>query len=191
VLSATVHTLTVAIMAVAVTIVVNWHDSALGWLLGGALGFVAFWLRPRAVRPPAGAEMISRREAPALFAAADRIAEQVGAKPAITIHLHDRLFQCAHLRLGLRREPALVIGLPRLAVLSPRERTAMLGVAFAHGGSGDPALGLLVRSALGTAAEGRRALLGRHIDRYGMPDDPVVGSPARSPRSGWALRSSE
>ncbi|GAA1295959.1 M48 family metallopeptidase [Planotetraspora silvatica] len=200
-LSVAIHALTAAILVAAVVILVNWYDTVQGWLVGGGLAAIALWLRPRTIRPPKHAVTISRTEAPTMFEVADRIAEKVGASPVTTIHLHDLLFRCAHVRIGVRREPTLVIGLPLLVASTPRERAAMLGVAFAHDVAGDPARGPLVRSALDTAAAWRRSLLDVRVDRYSMPDDPVValfapafpaermGSQIIGKLAGWVLGS--
>ncbi|MFF3671989.1 M48 family metalloprotease [Microtetraspora malaysiensis] len=173
-MSAAVHAITAAIMAAAIVVVVIWHDKVLGWLFGAGLAAVALWSRPRAVRPPDGAEEVSRAEAPTLFEVADRVAHAAGVAPPATVYLHDRLFACAHLRVGVRRRPALVIGLPLLLTLTPRERAGMLAVAFSEDVGGDPARGLLVRSALLTAGEWRHALLSARVERHRPTGDAVI-----------------
>ncbi|WP_203880715.1 hypothetical protein [Planotetraspora kaengkrachanensis] len=185
-LSAAIQAIPAALMAAAVVIVVSSYDNVLAWLCGCGLAAVAIWSRPRAVRLPDGAEGVTRTEAPALFEAVDRIAHAVGAVPPATIYLHDQLFSCTHLRVGARRRPALLIGLPLLLALSPRERAGMLGVACAEDVGHDPARGLLVRSALLTAGEWRNALLNVRVQRYNGYGDPVVelfGHPFPSERS--------
>lgn len=173
-LSAVVHAVTAAILAAGVLIVVNWHGNVLGWLFGGVLAAIAILTRPRTVRLPDGAEEVTRVEAPTLFEAADRIAGAVGAAPPVAIHLHDRLFRCAHLRVGVRRRPVLLVGLPLLLTLTPRERAGMLGAELARDVAGDPGRGLLVPSALATTGEWRHALMGMRVDRYRDFGDPVL-----------------
>ncbi|MEV4297583.1 hypothetical protein [Microbispora rosea] len=173
-LSAVVHAVTAAILAAGVLIVVGWHGNVIGWLCGSVPIAIAIWTRPRTVRLPDGAEEITRAEAPALFEAADRIAGAVGAAPPVAIHLHDRLYRCAHLRPGLRRRPVLLVGLPLLLTLTPRERAGMLGAELARDVSGDPGRGLLVPSALATVGEWRHALTGMRVDGYRDFGDPLV-----------------
>ncbi|MFF4122913.1 hypothetical protein ACFYYP_05255 [Microbispora rosea] len=173
-LSAVVHAVTAAVLAAGVLIVVGWGGNVIGWLCGSVPIAIAIWTRPRTVRLPDGAEEVTRAEAPALFEAADRIAGAVGAAPPAAIHLHDRLYRCAHLRPGLRRRPVLLVGLPLLLTLTPRERAGMLGAELARDVSGDPGRGLLVPSALATVGEWRHALTGMRVDGYRDFGDPLV-----------------
>ncbi|MFI7032302.1 hypothetical protein ACIBK1_26615 [Microbispora rosea] len=173
-LSAVVHAVTAAVLAAGVLIVVGWGGNVIGWLCGSVPIAIAIWTRPRTVRLPDGAEEVTRAEAPALFEAADRIAGAVGAAPPTAIHLHDRLYRCAHLRPGLRRRPVLLVGLPLLLTLTPRERAGMLGAELARDVSGDPGRGLLVPSALATVGEWRHALTGMRVDGYRDFGDPLV-----------------
>ncbi|MGI5159757.1 hypothetical protein [Microbispora sp. CA-102843] len=177
-LSAVVHAATAAILACGVLIVVDWHGNVLGWLFGGALVAIAILTRPRTVRPPDGVEEVTREQAPTLFEVADRIAGAVGAAPPAAIYLHDRLFRCAHLRTGVwarvRRRPVLLVGLPLLLTLTPRERAGMLGAELARDVSGDPGRGLLVPAALATTGEWRHALMGMRVDRYRDFGDPLL-----------------
>ncbi|WP_204070883.1 hypothetical protein [Planotetraspora phitsanulokensis] len=185
-LSAAIQAIPAALMAAALVIVISSYDNVLAWLCGCGLATVAIWSRPRALRLPDDAEEVIRAEAPALFEAADRIARAVGAVPPAAIYLHDRLFSCAHLRVGARRRPTLLIGLPLLLAISPRERAGMLGVACAEDVSRDPARGLFVRSALLTAGEWRNALLNVRVQQYSWYGDPVVelfGHPFPAERS--------
>ncbi|MGW5259979.1 hypothetical protein ACWEQG_03340 [Microbispora sp. NPDC004025] len=172
--SAVVHAVTAALLAGGVLIVAGWKGNVIGWLCGSVPIAIAIWTRPRTIRLPDGAEEVTRAEAPALFEAADRIAGAVGAAPPAAIYLHDRLFQCACLRPGLRRRPVLLVGLPLLLTLTPRERAGMLGAELARDVSGDPGRGLLVPSALATTREWRHALTGVRVDRYRDYGDPLL-----------------
>ncbi|WP_182904591.1 hypothetical protein [Microbispora sp. H13382] len=172
--SAVVHAVTAAILAGGVLIVAGWKGNVIGWLCGSVPIAIAIWTRPRTVRLPDGAEEVTRAEAPALFEAAGRIAGAVGAAPPAAIYVHDRLFRCAHLRPGLRRRPVLLVGLPLLLTLTPRERAGMLGAELARDVSGDPGRGLLVPSALATTGEWRHALTGVRVDRYRDFGDPLL-----------------
>ncbi|ETK35972.1 M48 family metallopeptidase [Microbispora sp. ATCC PTA-5024] len=165
-LAAAIHALTLALLGAAAVIFAAWPANLLGWLFSAVLVAVAVLMRPRTVRPPKGAEAVSRQEAPALFAAADRIADAVGtARPAV-VYLDDHYYSCVQERVGLRRAPALLIGLPLLAVLSPEERAGMLATELAQDVCGDPARTFFVRSALLSVAEWRGALLGVRVDRF-------------------------
>ncbi|WP_457030531.1 M48 family metallopeptidase [Kitasatospora sp. P5_F3] len=99
------------------------------------LGF-GFLLRPRFDRIRPDESFLTRAEAPALYALADRVAAAVGTRPVHYIRTDER-FNAAFGRSGLRRRSVLVIGLPLWTALTPPQQVALLGHEFGHDVNGD------------------------------------------------------
>ncbi|WP_432932179.1 hypothetical protein ACQPZZ_13875 [Microbispora sp. CA-135349] len=74
----------------------------------------------------------------------------------------------------VRRRPVLLVGLPLLLTLTPRERAGMLGAELARDVSGDPGRGLLVPAALVTTGKWRHALVDMRVDRFPDFGDPLL-----------------
>ncbi|GAA1142544.1 Zn-dependent protease with chaperone function [Kitasatospora gansuensis] len=112
---------------------------------------LGFLLRPRFGRIRPDETYLTRAEAPALYALADRVAAAVGARPVDHIRADGR-FNASFRRAGLRRRSVLSIGLPLWSTLTPSQRVAVLGHEFGHDVNGDHRRGIWLNWAL-TALE--------------------------------------
>ncbi len=152
-----VHALTLAFVVLgAWTIVVN-AEFVFAWLIGGGLIGIGWLLRPRLGRVPADAEALDRSAATELYDTAERVADRMGIARPRKIAVQDLVPAATYERVGPLRTPVLLIGLPLWLALPPRQRVALLALAYARGTAGDD---VIVRSALWTLGEWRGALLG-------------------------------
>ena len=140
-----VHAASLGIAAAGVWLLLS--DVTLFPKIGGALLIgLAFLMRPRlGARPSEG--VLPREEAPALYALANEIAEELGAPGAQTIVVTPD-FNASWSTVGLRRERVLSLGLPLLAVLDQEEQVALIAHEVAHSRNGDAFRGLIVGSAV-------------------------------------------
>ncbi|MEU7891644.1 M48 family metallopeptidase [Nonomuraea sp. NPDC049152] len=157
VLSLAVHALTLGFFVLGVTVVVNGSALFLSWMLGGLLVAIGVLLRPRLGRLPADAEVVDRAAAPELYGMAARVADEMGVARPVHVAVMDLATAAAYVRVGVRRTPALVVGLPLWLTLSPRQRVTLLAGAYASEETLD---GLIVEGALSTLGEWRHTLLG-------------------------------
>ncbi|QID19185.1 M48 family metalloprotease [Nitrogeniibacter mangrovi] len=111
----------------------------LGMLAGtGCLLLVAHrllhWLRTEA--PPADGVRIGRDKAPSLYRLVDRLAERIGTAGVDGIRISADMNAAVHQRpihgLWGRMETTLVIGLPLVHSVSPRQLAAILAHEFGH-----------------------------------------------------------
>ncbi|MFG2038324.1 M48 family metalloprotease [Dactylosporangium sp. NPDC048998] len=117
----------------------------------------ALELRPRFDRLPKFATEVPAAAAPELYRLVGQVAAELGA-PAPAISVEDDVFNIGVLAVGLRRRPALVVGLPMWNALSAQQRVAVLGHELGHFVNGDPRRGLLVQPALTTLTRLTRML---------------------------------
>ncbi|WP_431892952.1 hypothetical protein [Nonomuraea sp. bgisy101] len=157
VLSLTVHALTLGFFVLGVSTVVNSSAPLLSWLLGILLVAIGVLLRPRLGRLPADAEVLEPAAAPMLYGVSARVADEVGVPRPAKVAVMDLATAAGYVRLGVRRTPALVVGLPLWLTLSPRQRVTLLASAYASAETLD---GLIVAGALSTLGEWRHTLLG-------------------------------
>ena len=122
-----------ALLAVGILSVLS--GSPLLILVGVALIGLAFLARPQFTRIPS--DGLDPTEAPRLFSAVTRIAQEVGTKPPDIIRL-DASFNAWVHNAGWRRVRVLTIGVPLFATLDTQEQVAILGHEFAHFTNGDP-----------------------------------------------------
>lgn len=117
-------------------------------ILGGLVLLLVTWIfRPRTPRLPDG--VLPRAQFPALYAVADRVAEQLGMRPLDGIFVeHD--YNASFYRYGWRRRRMLGLGLPLWLVLEPQERVALIGHELGHDRSGDATRGRFVGGAIET-----------------------------------------
>ncbi|KQV21806.1 MULTISPECIES: M48 family metallopeptidase [unclassified Kitasatospora] len=113
---------------------------------------LCFLLRPRLGRIRPDETFLTRAEAPALYALADRVATEVGARPVDHIRA-DAEFNAWFTRAGLRRRSVLSIGLPLWSTLTPPQQVALLGHEFGHDVNGDHRRGVWLRSAVSALLE--------------------------------------
>ncbi|MEV4892861.1 hypothetical protein AB0K48_26115 [Nonomuraea sp. NPDC055795] len=157
VLSLIVHALTLAfVLAGGALIAVN-PGEVPAWVAGALLLAVGVMLRPRLGRLTADAEVLARSSAPELYGAAARVADALAVKPPATVAIMDLGVDATYARIGLRRTPVIVVGLPLWLALTPRQRVTLLARAYAEGKIGE---GLIVGEALSTLAEWRMGLVG-------------------------------
>ncbi|WP_084729222.1 M48 family metalloprotease [Streptacidiphilus neutrinimicus] len=153
-----VHLVTLAALVAGGLLVA--YGSWPGWVAAAALFGIAYQCRPRlgsyrkAVRKAA---VVTRADAPALWALADSVADELGTRRADAIVL-SRRFNASYARLGLRRRVVLVLGMPLWASLSEQERVALLAHEFGHGANGDARRGLWLGAALSGLEEWWRIL---------------------------------
>jgi Zn-dependent protease with chaperone function len=146
VIAAMVYALTLALVAGGVALAwlawANVFAIALAVLMVG----VGLLMRPRLGEPPKEG-LVSRAEAPELYALVDEVAEELRVPPVDAI-VADRDFNASWAVLGLRRRRVLTLGLPLVALLEPQERVALIAHELAHARNGDATRGLFVGSAV-------------------------------------------
>lgn len=155
--SLAVHALTLAFVVLGVLIVVGSPSLFLSWMLGALLVAIGVLLRPRLGRLPDDAEVLAPSAAPELYGLAARVADEVGVPRPAQVAVLDLSTAAVYLRLGVRRVPVLLVGLPLWLAVSPRQRVALLAGAYATAVTDD---GFLVEGALSTLGEWRHSLLG-------------------------------
>jgi Zn-dependent protease with chaperone function len=144
--------LLVTVAAIAGGLMLLFGDHQFGLrVVGFFLVLIGLELRPRWPSWKIELGVISRSEVPEMFGLVDAVADKLGAPRIVTIAV-DEHWNASCGRRGLRREPALVIGLPLWAALSPAGRLALLGHELGHLINGDPARGVLTEPALNTFA---------------------------------------
>jgi Zn-dependent protease with chaperone function len=89
----------------------------------------------------------ARSELPELYGLVDRVARSTGGATVTGIVIEPE-FNAGYVRIGIRRRPLLVLGLPLFMALDPQERVALLGHELGHGVNGDPGRGFVVAGAL-------------------------------------------
>ncbi|MEV5907891.1 M48 family metalloprotease [Streptomyces chartreusis] len=142
-----VHGVTLALLAGGLWLVIgDWGD--FGMVPGLFLLALAATLRPRLNRLPAGAHVVSRDDAPELYALIDEVAEALGTR-SVDVVVLDGQANASVTHLGVRHR-VLTLGLPLWEVLSPQERIALLGHEFGHFTHGDTRHGMVVGTAYGS-----------------------------------------
>lgn len=156
-LSLAVHAVTLGCLVFGVVTV--WRHPAFlpSWLLGAIFVAIGVLLRPRVRTLPRDAELLDPGSAPVLYGVADRLADQVGVPRPALVAVRDLTVETGYQRVGLRRTPVLVVGLPLWLALSPRQRAVLLAGAYAEAGAD---VGIVVEGALSTLAVWRESLLG-------------------------------
>jgi Zn-dependent protease with chaperone function len=119
-----------------------------GLVPGVILVGLAVELRPRFGRVPKYATKVTPAEAPELHRLVGDVATALGA-PVPAVYVEEDVFNASASRVGLRRRPVLMLGLPLWNVLSAQQRVALLGHELGHFVNGDPRRGLLVQPAVG------------------------------------------
>jgi heat shock protein HtpX len=112
---------------------------------------LAWLMRPRLGRLP-DEGLVTRNEAPRLYALADEVADALDVGHVDVIEItHD--FNASWSTVGPRRQQVLSLGLPLFAMLDPEERVALIAHELAHGRNGDSTRGLVIGSAIRALSE--------------------------------------
>ncbi|MFC6082285.1 M48 family metallopeptidase [Sphaerisporangium aureirubrum] len=154
-LSLMVHGLTALLILLGGWIILWNPDFLLAWLGGGLIIAIGVLLFPRPRRLRADAEVVDRSSAPELYGVAERVARAVGTPPPVMVAVEDLSIGAQYVRVGWRRRPALVIGLPLWLVLPARQRVVLLAKAYTDETGDD----ILISGALWTLAQWRESLM--------------------------------
>jgi heat shock protein HtpX len=129
---------------------------------------ITAYLIPRLSRLPSHVDVLDREQAPSLYALVDRLAAEIGI-PAPSLIAVDPWFNASTYQIGVRRRPAMVLGLALWGALSPQQRVALLGHELAHFSNGDLRRGMLVQPAMTTLARLSELFRARSLRRgYGQ-----------------------
>lgn len=139
-----------AVVSVIAFLVWVW-PAPIGVGLALLFGVGLFVGRSRVGRLPEASVPILRHEAPELFGLIDAVSEELGA-PRLEVLAFDEAINASTLRIGLRRQLALVIGMPLWEALDPPQRVALLGHEVAHAVNGDVRRSAVVGSAIDVVA---------------------------------------
>jgi Zn-dependent protease with chaperone function len=134
-------------------------------------------LRPRFTSADPDAVVVTPATAPQLFDVITKIAAAVKATPPATVILTDS-FDSDYQRVGARRRAVLFVGVPLWVILDEDERIALLAHQLAHDVNGDPARGVVVRTALTTLLTWQRTIrpgAWQSFRRSPSDDVPVPG----------------
>jgi heat shock protein HtpX len=170
---------TLALLVVGVVLLVN--GSLIWKIVGILLAGAAFELRPRlpAVQVTSGYK--TRADLPVLFELIDAVGGEFAA-PRMHAVVVNESFDASCNRVGLRRRPVLVLGLPLWASLSPAGRIGLLGHQLAHLVDHDPEQNLLTQPALSTVGTLANAFARRGPD---MADIAAQGEKQGEGIDGW------
>jgi Peptidase family M48 len=141
-IAAVVHLATVGLAALGLWLIVSGHANPFAIILGVVAVGAARLMRPRLGKPP-NRDLMSRAQAPTLFALIDQVAESLGTRgPDLLIvdESHNAFWTTS----GVRRRRVLCLGLALFDPLDPQERVALIAHELAHGRNGDSSRGLLI-----------------------------------------------
>ncbi|MGW7611297.1 M48 family metallopeptidase [Streptomyces sp. NPDC054766] len=142
----TVHALTLALTVGGIWYVVRGWG---GWGMVPGVFFLglAWTLRPRLSRLPENSPVLTRADAPELFALVDEVAQVVGTRGVDAIAV-DAEINASVMSYGIRGRRLLTLGLPLWEILTPQQRIALLGHELGHYSNGDTRHGRVVAGAL-------------------------------------------
>ncbi|MDH6117856.1 Zn-dependent protease with chaperone function [Kitasatospora sp. GAS204A] len=148
VLASLVHLVTLAVLAATLWLLLTGKPP---FVVLGVVGLgLAYLLRPRfGGRRREDPALVTREQAPQLYALSDTVAEALGVRRPDRIRVQSG-YRTGYARLGVRQEVELTVGMALWAVLSPQERIALLARELGHGAARDPRRGLWLRVALDT-----------------------------------------
>ncbi|MFI9772863.1 M48 family metallopeptidase [Streptomyces sp. NPDC052415] len=126
-----------------------------GGLVPGVFLLLMAWaLRPRVKRLPDDAPVLRRDQAPELFALLDEVAMVADTRGVDAVVVNAELNASVG-AVGVRGHRVLTLGMPLWEILTPQQRTALLGHEFGHYGHGDTRHGMVVGTALRSLATWR------------------------------------
>ncbi|MFF2851376.1 M48 family metallopeptidase [Streptomyces sp. NPDC058001] len=131
-----VHLVTVVLTVAGVLLVVLGWSTVIQPIIGAVLLIVAFALRPRFGRLPDDTPVLSRAEAPRLFALIDEIAAVAGTRGVDAVAVGPE-FNASVTTYGIRQRRVLRVGLGLWEVMSWEQRVAVLGHEVGHYAHGD------------------------------------------------------
>jgi Zn-dependent protease with chaperone function len=166
-----VHGASLVFLAAGLAIVLAPWTNFFVVLLGVVMLMLAWLSIPRRSPPPD--DLLSRADFPMLHAVADRLAAAMDAPPIDGIAI-SKEFSANYRSSGWRGRRYVELGLPLLAVLTPRERVALLAHELSHGANGDPLRGQFLFGAVNTIATWADAIRPLSI---GWSADGVTGGP--------------
>jgi Zn-dependent protease with chaperone function len=150
-IAAAVHVFTLALAVGGIALAVLAFPNPFALVVAFIMVVLAWLMRPRLGKPP-DEGLVTREEAPGLYALADAVADALGVPPVDVIAVtHD--FNASWITVGVRRQRVLTLGLPLLAMLDPEERVALVAHELAHGRNGDSTHGLVIGSAIRALSE--------------------------------------
>ncbi|MET9407032.1 M48 family metallopeptidase [Streptomyces sp. NPDC002935] len=141
-----VHGVTVALAAGGIWFTVGGWGS---WAMVPGVFLLALgWsLRPRLPRLPEDVPVLTRADAPELFALVDEVAHVAGTRGVDAIAVDGHLNASVR-SYGVRGRRLLTLGLPLWETLTPQQRIALLGHELGHYSNGDTRHGRVVSAAL-------------------------------------------
>ncbi len=152
-----------ALLAFVLGLWLIWHEFNLfGLVLGGLCLSMAGLARPRF--PRLHGKLRPRTQLPILYAIVDRVAQALGVRPVDGIVI-DEQFAAGYARVGWRQKRMLHLGLPLFAVLSEREKIALIAHELAHEANGDPQRSFIIGSAFNALLDWHDVLRPRLLDR--------------------------
>ncbi len=134
-------------------------------ILGVLLLLVVVYLLPRFPRLSRNAEILTRAEAPALYATVDRVAEAVGTAAPRTIVVSS-VFNASTTAVGIRRRRVLHLGLGLFGALDPQQRIALLAHEMGHFRHGDIRRGLVIYPAMSSLGRIADLFTGETLVRF-------------------------
>lgn len=146
-LASLVHLVTLAVVLCSLWLLLT---GRLVFIVLGLVGLgLAYLLRPRLGGRRDDPALVTREQAPQLYALTDRVAEALGARRPDRIRMQSG-YRTGYARLGVRQQVELTLGMTLWTVLTPQERIALLAQELGHGATWDPRRGLWLRVALDT-----------------------------------------
>ncbi|MFJ1598322.1 M48 family metallopeptidase [Streptomyces sp. NPDC088261] len=146
-----VHAGTVMLAAVGAVLIVTGWETVIQPMLGIGFLLLAVAVRPRVGRLPEDVPVLTRDDAPRLFALVDEVAAVVGTTGVHrVVVLPDA--NAAVGSYGVRGHRVLYVGLGLWEILTPAQRVALLGHELGHYAHGDTRRSNVVGTALRTLA---------------------------------------
>ena len=157
-----VHVVSFAMFIGGIVMILYVWPAWMGVIIGAALAIAGWFLLPDLGKLPD--DVITREQAPALYALTDEVATALGTKPVDVIALSPDP-NASFGRVGRSGTSVLTLGLSLWRILPPKERVALIAHELAHQENGDTRRSFLVGHAL-TALNGWY-----HVLSQESPDD--------------------
>ena len=142
----------VAMLTGALLLLLGTGFSVPGIVLAAVIAAAALLARPRLGHREKRLPVLTRAQAPVLYALLDRVAGAMGARAPAWVVV-EPAFNAGTRFVGLRRRVELRIGMPLWSLLDDPQRIAVLGHETAHQTNGDTAHSLVVGGAMDTLIE--------------------------------------